>query len=478
MEPDNVEQGHANSGNLQAIMVLVVTASVALLFWPVLLDVWRYSFDDGTYSHAFLIPLVALYVLYDCRQELQFRQAPSLWLIPLILCLALELLLYLSQISLPVRALLPFVLLFSLLSVFKHHKSLYVYALVMLFATPIWGILSPPLQTLSTNVVEMVMAYTHVPSFFEGNVVSIPSGRFEIANGCSGLRYFITSLFLCLLYIYFNIRGARKAATFFVVCMVGALLVNWVRIIIIILVGHETQMQSDLIHDHNNLGWYLYIPYLLFAFYVGGKLAQDPLPRAKPVEVSQPSPKVFAYFILALLVFSPSLLDWPVVDANQLNSQQTPSEVLYHRSLQVSQYQSVEHQTLSVDDIELQQWVYLFSGLGLDNKASFYLNEVVPENMRVKKTENTLRTNFVYFRSRANQPALLAYSYAGANGLVANRGALRSQRFSEVLAGKRKSAIVAASVLCADASCTRERAALEQQLGLFENTKLLFQDPS
>lgn len=466
-----------NSGLLQAAVVLGTTALIALLFWPVVLDIWRYSFDDGTYSHAFLIPIVALYVLYDCRQQLQFRQGASLWLVLLIASLAIELLLYLSQISLPVRALLPFVLLFSLLSIFKHHKSLYVYALVLLFATPIWGILSPPLQSLSTTVVEMVMAYTHVPSYFEGNVVSIPSGQFEIANGCSGLRYFITSLFLCLLYIYFNIRSVKNALIFFAICMFGALIVNWVRIITIILIGHETQMQSEIIYDHNNLGWYLYIPYLLLAFYVGGKLSSELVAQTKVKQTEGPSVRGLAFVILALLIFSPSLIDWPVWDANKLNTEDAKATTSYHPALQVAQYQSVEQQSLSVNQVELNHWVFLFSGLGLDNKASFYLNEVVPENLRIDSSETEQAINFVYFRSAANRPGVLAYSYAGAKGMVSNRSALRAQRFSEILSGQRQSAIVAASALCVDNDCSEAKQALSMQLLKYQDTQLLFQQP-
>ncbi|WP_221074898.1 exosortase [Agarivorans aestuarii] len=453
-----------NSGLLQAAVVLGITALVALLFWPVVLDIWRYSFDDGTYSHAFLIPIVALYVLYDCRQQLQFRQGASLWLVLLIASLAIELLLYLSQISLPVRALLPFVLLFSLLSVFKHHKSLYIYALVLLFATPIWGILSPPLQSLSTNVVEMVMAYTHVPTYFEGNVVSIPSGQFEIANGCSGLRYFITSLFLCLLYIYFNIRSVKNAAMFFVICMLGALIVNWVRIITIILIGHETQMQSEIIYDHNNLGWYLYIPYLLLAFFVGGKLSSELMVQAKVDQADGPPLRGLVFVILALLIFSPSLIDWPVWDANKLNTEDIKATTSYHPALQVAQYQSVEQQSLSVNQIELNYWVFLFSGLGLDNKASFYLNEVVPENLRIDHSETEQAINFVYFRSAANRPALLAYSYASDSGLQPLRTHLKRQKLSNIMNGNRSTAILAYSAQCPRESCKLTKKILSEQI--------------
>ena len=137
----------------------------------------------------------------------------------------------------------------------------------------------------------------------------------------------------------------------------------------------------------------------------------------------------------------------------------------------------MEQHKLSVNQVELSHWVFLFSGLGLDNKASFYLNEVVPEGLRIDRTETEQAINFVYFRSAANRPGVLAYSYAGAKGMVSKRSALRAQRFSEILVGQRQSAIVAASALCIENSCSEAKRALSKQLLTYQDTQLLFQQP-
>ncbi len=474
------EQGSVHNGFIEMAVAIIATAILLGLFWPIVLDIWRYSFDDGTYSHAFLIPLVAIYVLYDCRKQLQFRQGASIWLALLIASLALELLFYLAQFSLPTRALLPFILLFSLLSIFKHRFSLYVYSLVMIFATPIWGILSPPLQHLSTSMVELVMSYTSVPSYFEGNVVSIPSGQFEIANGCSGLRYFITSLFLCLLYIYFNIRNLKKAVLFLLVGLLGALIVNWVRIIVIILIGYQTQMQSDIIHDHNDLGWYLYIPYLILIFYFGAKLSDTPTKSklSNTPAPSIPTPRTVAFVALALIIFSPSIIDWPNLDAEKLNPPSSPITTSLHPPLLIDKYQSLEQHQLRSEQLQLQLWLYRFSGLGLDNKASYYLNDVIPEALPINKITVEENINYVYFHASNNRPALLAYAYANSKGLAAHRSQLKAQRLKEVLEGQRKSAILAASTLCLKSNCQMAKDALAEQLQSYANSPSLLQDPS
>lgn len=470
---------HQNSpehskGVVESVVVLALTVIVSLLFWPVILDIWRYSFDDGTYSHAFLIPFVALYVLYDIREQLQFRSKPNGFTLILVFLLMVELCLYLGQISLPVRALLPLVLLSALLSIFVSHKGLYLYALVFLFITPIWGLLSPPLQQLSTTAVETIMAFTGIPSYFEGNIVSIPSGQFEIANGCSGLRYFITSLFLCLLFVYFNLRSARRILLFFIITMAGALLVNWIRIITIIFIGHLTNMQSSIVGDHNNLGWYVYAPYLLMIFYVGNSLAKK---EANTTEHHRLSSKknialkpIFAS-LFALILLSPLSLDLPVFDAETLNSSNRVRASDTHGPLQISRYSELRYQLIEQNDHQLSLWYFTFSGYGLDNKASYFNNSIIPDGMRIETKKRDAQTHSIYFLAKNNQPAVLVYAYLSARGLTSSLKQQKQNHLLAALSGHRESAILVGSSLCNATDCRDTLGTLQQMLSQQASTQ-------
>ena len=131
---------------------------------------------------------------------------------------------------------------------------------------PGWGLLTAILQKVSTNAVTFLMSYSGIPTFVEGNFVTIPAGVFEIAGGCSGLRYLIVSLAISSLFSFLYIKNTKKALLFFTVAILGALITNWIRITALILIGEYTDMQSDLMTDHNVFGWYLYIPFMFLLF--------------------------------------------------------------------------------------------------------------------------------------------------------------------------------------------------------------------
>ena len=67
--------------------ILLLFTLVSLLNIPVLITLWRHGFDDGTYSHAFLIPFISLYLYFLLAEtgKLQFRKelaiAPTVLLV-------------------------------------------------------------------------------------------------------------------------------------------------------------------------------------------------------------------------------------------------------------------------------------------------------------------------------------------------------------------------------------------------------------
>ena len=65
---------------------------------------------------------------------------------------------------------------------------------MLYFTIPIWDLTIPPLQAIAVKVVGLLVGWTGPVAYTVGNVITIPSGSFEIAEGCSGMRYFMVSL--------------------------------------------------------------------------------------------------------------------------------------------------------------------------------------------------------------------------------------------------------------------------------------------
>ena len=69
----------ARKGLIAFITMAAVVLGWALLNYPVMKTLWDNGFDDGTYSHAYLIPAIILYLIYTAaeQQKLIFRTKHS-----------------------------------------------------------------------------------------------------------------------------------------------------------------------------------------------------------------------------------------------------------------------------------------------------------------------------------------------------------------------------------------------------------------
>ena len=148
------------------------------------------------------------------------------------------------------------------------------------FAIPVWGSITPPLQWLTVYAVRFMLRATGVPAYFQGNVVQIPEGHFEIVGGCSGLHYFLVSLAVASLYSHIHRDPPRRHLTIVAIAGVAAILLNWIRVYTVIVSGHLTDMQSFLVRvDHYWFGWVLFGVAMTIALWVAGRV----LPAAEPV---------------------------------------------------------------------------------------------------------------------------------------------------------------------------------------------------
>lgn len=191
--------------------VLVLAAAVIVLYLPVLQKlVWQW-WDDSNYSHGFIVPLFAGYILWERRRSLlKIEPQPALWgLIPLVGGIALLLFGSLaSELSLMRLSLLPVI---AGLLVFLHGWPLVRRMLlplgVLLLMIPIPGVVYYqmvfPLQLLASKLAAGTLQVSQImPVLREGNVLILPSSRLEVAEACSGIRSLMSLLTIAVIYGY------------------------------------------------------------------------------------------------------------------------------------------------------------------------------------------------------------------------------------------------------------------------------------
>ena len=181
----------------------------ALLNSPVLITVWENSFDDGTYSHAYLIPFISLFLYYKLAQTGQLIYREKLSILPIVILsfsAAFFFIMITAQISLGYWAGMLAMLLSGVIVLYRTSWQVLFPMLYLIFLLPGWGLLTALLQKTSVDSVTFLMSFTGIPTFVENNFVTIPAGVFEIANGCSGLRYLIVSLAISSLFNFLYLK--------------------------------------------------------------------------------------------------------------------------------------------------------------------------------------------------------------------------------------------------------------------------------
>jgi exosortase len=140
---------------------------------------------------------------------------------------------------------------------------------LLLFGIQAWGSINGILLWLASDIVGSAISLLAIPALIDGNSITLPYGIMIIADGCSGLRYFVVSLALgWMLSISQNYSFTGMIMTLAVAAAL-ALVMNWIRIYILILVGYYSEMQNALVNDHEFFGWVLFgviiFPALYFA---------------------------------------------------------------------------------------------------------------------------------------------------------------------------------------------------------------------
>ena len=369
----------------ELIILIAVSFFFFLSQFSILQNFWEYSFDDGTYSHAYLIPFISAFLYWQLHKENLLtvnKKINIVALVALIISTALVLIFSFAHFSFGYRLFFVIAYMALIASVFKPSIKVLFPAFYLVFLVPIWGALIAPLQNLSTFAVTKIMSLTTIPVFVDGNFITIPVGIFEIAGGCSGLRYMIVSLAVSSLYIFLNIRSWGKGITFLTLAILGALLTNWIRITLLILIGNYTNMESGLMEDHNTFGWYIYIPFIIILFAFGNRYLVSTEKEEKVVQQDKPLNKL-SIAIPGLIVLCTSTYLWQVLYPVKTLPQSCTTATIEGIPLPTIANESVQCVVSKDNKIQV---TYFFDGAELDSAVNYYANEFIPSDFKIVKT--------------------------------------------------------------------------------------------
>jgi exosortase len=216
----------------------LIGALVMVAYYRVLVKLVTDWWQIPDFSHGFLVPIFAAYLVWTKRKILiEIELAPT-WSGVTVVALGLAVLLlgvygaelFLSRVSL-VILLVGLVLSFGGWPLLRELRFA---LLVLLLAIPIPAILfnqiTFPLQILASKLASSLLPLLGVPVLREGNVIELSVMKLEVAEACSGIRSLMSLFTLAIFYGYFLERSSLRRTILALASIPIAIAANAVRI--------------------------------------------------------------------------------------------------------------------------------------------------------------------------------------------------------------------------------------------------------
>ena len=270
---------------VRSCVILCCSLLLALwVYWPTakaIVGLWRTS----TFSHAFLVIPVSMYLVWTRRDQLRLLEpAPTFRAIPVLLLLSFGWLLAdLAAIGVVEQFCLIATIIVTVWGVFGTAvaRALLMPLAFLLFAVPFGDSFVPKLQDFSAWFAVKMLDLCNVPVLLEGRFISVPSGKWEVAEACSGIRYLTSSLAVGFLFAGLMYRTWLRRIGFFLASAVVPVLANAVRVFGIVMLAYVSGNRLAVGADHIFYGWFFFAIVMVLLLAVGGWWREKPSKNAE-----------------------------------------------------------------------------------------------------------------------------------------------------------------------------------------------------
>lgn len=240
----------------------LLAGAILIVFWKDtagLVSVWL---NSATFQHALLIPPIIAYLVWIRRREvLALTPKPFLpagvllfgfsagWLLGDLAGVALV------RHTALVGMLMSTVPLVLGLTVTRGLTFPLFYAIFMI---PFGDQLIPSLQMITAKMCIVLLDWFDVPAYIDGVFIEIPTGSFEVAEACSGVRFLIAMVAFSTLVAHLCFKSAARRIACVVAAVVLAIVANGLRAWGTIYIAWLTDPSFAQGVDHVIYGWFFF----------------------------------------------------------------------------------------------------------------------------------------------------------------------------------------------------------------------------
>jgi len=191
--------------NYLAILFIGIIGAFYYNTFGWLIESWL---NNPYYSHGFLVPIISLFIIWMMRKELvdiekkESQKGLIIFIIGLVLqgMAVIYIIRFLSGLSLLISIF--GIILYLYGWEFTKKISFPIIFLLLAIPVPFVDMVAPPAQTISAVTSTNFASMLGIPVVRDGLLLNTPSGSFEVALECSGLRSIISLLTLSIIYAF------------------------------------------------------------------------------------------------------------------------------------------------------------------------------------------------------------------------------------------------------------------------------------
>jgi exosortase len=255
------------SSRLNWLPYVTVALLLVALYYRVAVKLVYDWYTIPDYSHGFLVPLFAAFLIWDKRKILKATPIRQTWTgIVLVVFALMVLILGVYGVELFTARISFILLLTGLIATFfgwgmvrEVRFPLLVLILAIPFPAILFNRITFPLQLLASKIASDILPFLGVPTLHEGNVIELPIMKLEVAEACSGIRSLMSLFTLAVFYGYFLEKTTKRRVILALASIPIAVTANVARIVGTGLCVQYWDPEKALGFFHEFSGWVMFV---------------------------------------------------------------------------------------------------------------------------------------------------------------------------------------------------------------------------
>ncbi len=179
------------------VVLGAIVGLLALIYWDALVELERLWGERQEYSHGYLIPVIAAFLLWQNKSELSRTAFTGSWWGVLVFLFGIVMFIMGELAALYVIQNYSLIVVLGGLALaltgWKGVRLWWAPLLLLLFMVPLPSILhnnlSGKLQLISSEYGVAIIRFFDISVYLEGNVIDLGTYQLQVVEACNGLRY-------------------------------------------------------------------------------------------------------------------------------------------------------------------------------------------------------------------------------------------------------------------------------------------------